>query len=234
MEATLEFAQGPLFRFAMAVAILGIGRHVVLSVAGFVEARRRASKKSVDLGELASRTILQANPLRYLVRTRRLYTLLTMTMHAGVLVVPVFLAGHIVLWEKGLGFGWPHIPMVVADWLTLVTIGALAAVIVARIWNQASRSISRLQDWVLPPLIALIFTSGYLIAHPYLDFMPYPATRLVHVLAGDLVLMLVPFTKLAHMILLPFSQLAVEMGWRFVPGAGRNVQRTLGKEGQPI
>ena len=36
------------------------------------------------------------------------------------------------------------------------------------------------------------------------------------------------------MILLPFSQLAVEMGWRFVPGAGASVKKTLGKEGQPI
>jgi hypothetical protein len=45
---------------------------------------------------------------------------------------------------------------------------------------------------------------------------------------------MVPFTKLAHMILLPFSQLAVEMGWRFVPGAGEKVKKTLGREGEPV
>jgi nitrate reductase gamma subunit len=234
METVLQWAQGPLFRLAIAIMILGLARHVVLSVTGFVRARQRASKKQLDVGEMASRTFSQANPFRYLMRTRRLYTALTMIMHAGILVVPLFLAGHIVLWEKGLGFGWPHIPMSVADWLTLITIGALVAVIVARLAHPASRSISRVQDWLLPPLLLVIFASGYLIAHPHVDFLPHPTTRLVHVLAGDVILALVPFTKLAHMILLPFSQLAVEMGWRFVPGAGKNVKKTLGKEGQPI
>lgn len=234
METALQWAQGPLFRLAIAFMALGLARHVVLSVTGFVRARQRAGRKQMNAGEMAARTIRQANPFRYLLRTRGLYTALTMIMHAGVLVVPLFLAGHILLWEKGLGFGWPHLPVSLADWLTLITIGALLAVIVARLAHPASRHISRLQDWLLPPLLLVIFASGYLIAHPHVDVLPHPATRLVHVLAGDVILVLVPFTKLAHMILLPFSQLAAEMGWRFVPGAGENVRKTLGKEGQPI
>ena len=234
METALEFAQGPLFRFAIAFMILGIARHVVLSVARYVQTRRRAASKKLDVGEMITRTATHMNPFRYIMRTRGLYTLLTMIMHVGLIVVPLFLAGHIVLWRKGLGFGWPHLPMDIADALTLITIGALVAVIVARLAYPASRSISRFQVWLLPPLLLLIFLTGYMIAHPWLDFLPHPATRLVHVLAGDLVILLVPFTKLAHMILLPFSQLASEMGWRFVPGAGAAVKKTLGKEGEPV
>jgi nitrate reductase gamma subunit len=216
------------------VMVLGLARHAALSVYGFFRARQRTNRKELNVAEMAVRTVRQANPLRYLFRTRGLYTLLTMLVHAGVLVVPLFLAGHIVLWERAIGLRWPQLPMSVADALTLTTLGALAAVIVARLAHPASRRISRFQDWLLPPLLLLIFGSGYLIAHPYLDVLPYPATRTIHVLAGDLVLLLIPFTKLAHMILLPFSQLAADMGWRFVSGAGAKVRKTLGKEGRPI
>jgi len=234
MKTILEFAQGSLFEFALAILVLGLARHVLLSLIGFLRARRRTTRKRLDVVELAARTVRQANPLRYLVRARGLYTFLTMLTHAGLLIVPIFLAGHITLWERGLGFRWPSIPAVLADVLTLTTIGALLALLVARLAHPASRRISRFQDWLLPPLLLVIFASGYLMAHPWVDVLPYPATRTIHVLAGDGVLLLIPFTKLAHMILLPFSQLAVEMGWRFVPGAGAKVRRTLGKEGRPI
>lgn len=234
MKTILEFAEGPLFAFALAVLVLGLTRHVVLSVVGFFRARQRTTRKSLGVASMAVRTVRQTNPFRYVVRARGLYTLLTMATHVGLLIVPLFLVGHITLWERGLGFRWPGIPAVLADVLTLTTIGALAALIVARAAHPASRRISRFQDWLLPPLLLILFASGYVMAHPWVDVLPYPASRTIHVLAGDAILLLIPFTKLAHMILLPFSQLAVEMGWRFVPGAGAMVQRTLGKEGRPI
>ncbi len=234
MQAALELAQGPLFRLAIAVMVLGMARHFALSAAGYVKARRTAGRRPIDLGEIALRTARHMSPLRHLGRTRGVYTALTMILHAGILAVPLFLAGHIVLWRRAVGFGWPYLPMQAADVLTLITVATGLAIVVGRLVHPASRAISRAQDWLLPLLVALIFASGWLVAHPAHDFLPYPTTRLVHVLAGDLVILMVPFTKLAHMILLPFSQLVSEMGWRLVPGAGAEVRRTLGKEGQKV
>jgi hypothetical protein len=57
---------------------------------------------------------------------------------------------------------------------------------------------------------------------------------LIHVWVSNFLLIATPFTKIAHCALLPFSQLVAEMAWRMIPGAGQNVVKTLGKEGQPI
>jgi len=234
MRDVLHFAEGPLFRFAIAILVLGLLQQLFMAVVGFVLARRQAGKREVKVGAIVAATLRQLNPLRYLRGARAGYTLLTLIMHVGLILVPIFLAGHIYLLSKGLGFYWVHLPMGVADALTLITLGTVLAVILARLWNDTSRAISRLQDWVLPLLIAAIFASGYAMAHPRYDLLPYPATRMVHVLAGDLLLLLVPFTKVVHMVSLPFSQLTGEFGWRFVPGAGDQVRKTLGKEGQAV
>ena len=57
---------------------------------------------------------------------------------------------------------------------------------------------------------------------------------LVHLLSAELLLILVPFSKLVHMVLFWTSQTSTELGWRFVPGAGERVRLTLGKEGEGV
>jgi len=234
MQTMLTLAEGPLFRFALVVLILGLGRHVLLSIWGYLRARHTAGGHKVHFAPTLWQTVRYGNPLRYLFRTRGLYSALTALMHVGLIVVPLFLAGHIVLWERSLGFAWFGLPAGVADILTLLTIATAVAVLVARAAYAGSRRISRFQDWLFPPLIVVLFGSGFLMAHPPLDVLPYPASRLIHVLTGNLLLVLIPTTKLAHMVLLPFSRAVAEVGWRFVPGSGDRVQDTLGKEGHTV
>ena len=57
---------------------------------------------------------------------------------------------------------------------------------------------------------------------------------LVHALSGDLVLMLIPFTKMSHVVRLPVTQLITELGWHLEPGAGERVARALHTEEEPI
>jgi len=234
MQTMLQFAEGPLFRFALVVLILGLGRHVLLSVWGYLRARRAAGGKAVRFAPTLWQTVRYSNPLRYVLRTRGPYSALTALMHVGLIIVPLFLAGHIVLWDRALGLHWPGLPGRLADALTLLTIATAAAVLVARAAYAGSRRISRVQDWLFPPLIVVLFGSGFLMAHPPWDVLPYPASRLVHVLTGDLLLLLIPTTKLAHMVLLPFSRAVAEVGWRLVPGSADRVQQTLGKEGHTL
>jgi nitrate reductase gamma subunit len=57
---------------------------------------------------------------------------------------------------------------------------------------------------------------------------------LVHVLAGDFLFLLIPFSKLSHIALFPFTQLISELAWYFEPDSGRKVMIALGKENRPI
>ena len=57
---------------------------------------------------------------------------------------------------------------------------------------------------------------------------------LIHVLSAELIFVLIPFSKVAHCVLIPFSQLVSDLGWRFPATAGRDVAKALGKESVPL
>ncbi len=234
MDTLIEFGRGPLFRFAVALAVLGVVRHAALSLWGARQVLKHAGDKRLDLGAVVQRTFVHLNPVRWFRGNRGLYSVVSTVFHVGLILVPIFLAGHIRLWRRGIGIGWAALPASLADALTILTLVTAALLVVGRAWHAASRGLSRMQDWLLPILIALEFLSGYLLAHPVSNPLDLQLVTFVHVGVGDLLLVVTPFTKIAHCALLPFSQLVSEVAWRFVPGAGREVVKTLGKEGQPI
>jgi hypothetical protein len=234
MQILIDFGRGPLFRFAVALAVLGLLRYVVLSALGLRRAIRRAGDRRIAYGPVILRTIVMLNPLRYFSGNRWRYSVVSAAFHVGLILVPVFLAGHIKIWRRGIGIGWPALPVLAAEVLTIITAAAGVLLFAGRLSSRASRGISRPQDWLLPPLISLEFLTGYLLAHPGSNPLGLDATMLVHVGVGDLLLLLTPFTKIVHCVMLPYSQFVLEMAWRMVPGAGREVVKTLGKEGQPI
>jgi nitrate reductase gamma subunit len=125
-------------------------------------------------------------------------------------------------------------PATFADVLTIATALALTGLVVLRVANRASRALSRFGDFALPVLCLVPVVSGFLVAHPRLSPIDAQVTYLAHLLSAELLLVLVPFTKLVHMTLFWSSQSVTELGWRFSPGAGHRVRVTLGKEGEPL
>ena len=233
MDNWLELARGPLFWAALATMILGLLRQLALTVWEAVRVYQRAGDKEIPLGRVTRETFRWLVPLGRL-RNRWPYSLTTLVFHAAIILVPLFLAGHIELWKRGLGVSWPALPNSVATWLTIVAAVAGIAAVVQRATVGASRALNRFQDYALPLFIVGVFGSGFLVMHPAWNPVSRDAALLVHVLAGDVLLLLVPLTKLSHMILLPLTQLVSELSWHFPPDAGRRVAVTLGKEHEPI
>jgi nitrate reductase gamma subunit len=56
----------------------------------------------------------------------------------------------------------------------------------------------------------------------------------VHVMSGNLIFILIPFTKLSHAVLFPATQVVSEMGWHLAADSGTRVAMALGKEGEPV
>ncbi len=158
----------------------------------------------------------------------------SVVFHAGMLLVPLFLAGHVELVRKGLGVAWPSLGPGAADVLTLAAIAALVALVVLRLASRASRFLSTFQDWFLLVLCGTAFLSGYVVAHPAGNPLPFTLVYIVHLLSAELLLVLVPFSKLGHVVLFPLTRASWEMGWHFVPGAGERIRCALGKEGEPV
>jgi hypothetical protein len=233
MEAWLAWARGPLFRAAFAFMILGLLRHVGLTVWEMARAMRRAGDKSLPARAIVKATVRWLFPVRQL-RNRTLFSATTLLFHISILLVPIFLVGHVALWRQGLGISWPALPNSVADVLTLLAIVAAVALVVERAAPVDARSLSRFQDYALPLVIAVPFVSGFLAMHPALNPFRFESTLLVHVLSADLVMILIPVTKVAHCVLLPATQWVSEVGWHFPPDAGSRLAATLGKENEKI
>ena len=229
----IEWLRGPVFWAALVFMFLGLGRHVAISVWGIVRAYRRASDKNFPVGQLVRSTLRWLLPTGHL-RDRPLYGLTTAALHASVIVVPVFLAGHIALWQAGLGISWPALPTAMATALTVVAVVAALAIVVQRLASPESRALSRFQDFAIPLFLAVPFASGFAVMHPQWNPVSYQSALLIHLLSADLLLFLIPLTKLSHMVLLPTTQVVSELAWHFPAGAGARVGQALGKVDEPI
>jgi nitrate reductase gamma subunit len=160
--------------------------------------------------------------------------LISFVFHVGIIAVPLFLAGHVALWKQELGVSWFVLPEAVADVLTVLTVAALIGLLIGRRVNTGSRLLSKRQDWLMPVLCMLPFVTGFLVAHPRFSPVDAQIVYLLHLLSAELLLILVPFTKLVHVVLFWSNRASSEFGWRFAPGAGEQVRATLGKEGQGV
>lgn len=233
MDVWIDWAKGPLFWTALIFMILGLLRHLGLTVWEGIRAYRRAGDKNVPLGQVASATVRWMVPVERF-RNRWSYSLSTLLFHVGVILVPLFLAGHIELWKAAVGLSWPALPNPVATAFTLVVLITVATVVVQRAAAKDSRALSRFQDYALPLFIAVPFLTGFLVMHPAWNPFSRDPVLLVHALSADLLIFLVPLTKLSHMILLPFTQLVSQLAWHFPQDAGERVGMALGKENEPI
>jgi len=233
MEVWLKLAMGPLFWVAFTVMVLGLARHLALTLYESIRAYRRAGDKDIPTRRITRETLRWLVP-RGALKNRWLYSATTFLFHVGIILVPLLLAGHVELWRQAVGIGWPALPNAVATTLTLVTIAAALAVLVQRVASRESRMLGRFQDYALPALLGLVFLTGFMTMHPAWNPFGRDPVFLVHVLAGDLALFVAPFTKLSHMVLLPLTQLVGELAWHFPADAGTRVGVTLEKESEPI
>jgi len=233
MDVWLKWAMGPLFWTALAFMILGLLRHVGLTLWEGAKAYQKAGDKVFPVRKLVGTTLHWLFPVMR-VKNRGLFSLTTVLFHIGVILVPLFLAGHIELWRKGVGLSWPAFPNGLSTTLTWIVIATSVAVVVQRLVAKDSRALGRFQDYVIPLFIVVPFLTGFLVMHPASNPFPRDPVLLLHVLSADLLIFMVPLTKLSHMILMPFTQLVSELAWHFPPDAGSRVGVTLGKENEPI
>ena len=233
LEAWLEFGRGPLFRFSFALMVFGLLRILILTAISMWEAYDRNPDKILPWKDLTVRTFGWLIPLASLWRRRPIYSLVSVLFHVGMLLVPPFLAAHILLWSGATGIAWPALPQPAADWLTVLVIVTALCLLAGRLFHKAARSLSRRQDYMWPLLIMIPFLTGYVCANIETAPGTYQWMMLLHVWSANLIMMMLPFTKIAHCVLLPLSQYVTGLAWKFPLGAGQRVVETLGYGDRP-
>jgi nitrate reductase gamma subunit len=143
-------------------------------------------------------------------RTQPLMTVLFFTFHIGLIVTPIFLLAHNVLFERYWGFSLFTLPVGLADALTIMVIISGIFLTLRRLILPEVRFMTGGKDYLVLAIAMAPFISGLLISQ---QVVPYQTGILVHIITGEIMLVAMPFTKLAHVVL--FFCTRVQLGMDF-------------------
>jgi nitrate reductase gamma subunit len=234
MPTWMLLAKGPAFLFVSTVLLLGLLRLIILTAWDILAAIRQAGDRRFPYRQIALQTVAWLLPFNRLHRNRGGYSTASFGLHLGILVVSLFLRNHLDILQANLGFSWMAISKPILDLLTLVGIFGISFLLLFRLYVTGSRRLSRAADYLLLLMLLNIFVSGYLAGRPW-NPIPYDSLMLFHTLNGMALLLLIPFTKVAHCVLFPLIRLGTEVAWHFTPQGGNQTVQTLhGPQGRKI
>ena len=227
MEQWLTFARGPLFIASFSLMVLGLFRLAFMQLWEMGKSWLRMEDHRLpwwkNLKELAAWSF----PITQIPRVKPVIGVVSFFFHVALIVTPLLLAEHVMLWRRALGFGWPSLTRELADALTLIFMVAVLLLLGIRTFHRPSRAISRFWDYALLLLLLLPFVTGYIAMHPEFLIFRIKTMLLIHVLSGELVFVLIPFSKLSHVALFPFGRLSSDFYWRLPADGPDRVARAL-------
>lgn len=146
-------------------------------------------------------------------RTQPVFTGVVFLFHLCLLAVPIFLDAHNVLWDEAFGVSLWSMPDAWADGLTLFFLASTLFMVVRRMVRPEVRILTSAWDYTLIALTALPFLTGFLAYH---QIGSYELMLPLHIGLAELLLIVIPFSKLAHMLLFFFSRafIGFELGAR--------------------
>ncbi len=150
-------------------------------------------------------------------RLNPIMTVAAFAFHICLFLSPIFLMAHVLMLKDGIGLSWPTLSDGVADVMAMIVIACCIYFAVRRITVPEAKYVTTPQDFLLLALVAAPFVTGVLAYHQIFD---YQVMIVLHVIFGELMLMIIPFTWLAHMMLAPMVR--AYMGSEF--GGVRNVK----------
>jgi hypothetical protein len=197
-----EFVRGPLLWVSFIVFIGGM----IYRVATLISLSKQKDKVVYDHFNTgwALRSIFHwLLPFNRTVAQYPVYSILTYLFHILLLGVPIFLLAHNILWYESWQISWWSLPEDVADYLSLLMLGLILFLMVRRMVVPYAKIVTTAYDYVLLLVVALPFLTGYMAYHQWID---YKLMLILHILSGELMLILIPFTKLSHMLLFFLSR----------------------------
>jgi hypothetical protein len=226
----LNIAEGPLFRAAFALLLLGTARGVVLAGSDIIGAYltlpradlRRKMRMRLRWELFPSRVLKQHRPeLTAGMQSYHLcLCLLSLITRAGAILIPAFMAAHVYLWEQAFGLAWPALPGLIADTLSIVTIVAGLLLFLGRLYSPMLRKLEPNWSFLKPLILVLPFLTGFLAMHPTWSPLSYHAVRLLHVLSAEVLLVMIPFARLLSCMHTRVTHVIPEAIWQEPPEAG--------------
>jgi len=136
-------------------------------------------------------------------RMRYETTLVTFAFHICLVLLPIFLTAHVVMFSFSWGPRWMTASDKAADWFTILVVCAAIFFLVRRWMLPEVRFVTFASDYVLLALVAAPFITGFMAHRQWFD---YETMVVIHMISGAAMLMAIPFTRLSHMLFFPFTR----------------------------
>ena len=218
-----EFVTGPLAWLAFGIFFFGLIYRLVWYIRGLNWQMDRVSySHHVAYGIKGALRSIFFWLVPFGTRSWRFYpgfTIMVFVFHICLLVTPVFLMGHNVLLMERFGFSLPTLPEGLADVMTMGVIVAAVFIILRRIALPEVRIITKPYDFLVLAIAVAPFLTGFLAYH---QIGNYDFWIVVHVLAGEIMLVAIPFTKLSHFLLFFLSRAQLGMDYGIKRGGMKN------------
>ncbi len=202
-----DFISGPLFWVSLALCLAG-------SVYKVVAAIQLAKKDKVVYPYMRWRNSLRS--LAHWVtpfgtrsmRSKPTFTVISFAFHICLLVTPLFLLGH----HQMIGISIWHLPDALADAMTLIVLLAGLYFLKRRLLEPCVNNVTFLSDYLLLLLVMAPFLTGLLAYHQWFG---HSTMLMLHMLSGEAMLVIIPFTRISHMLFfaLTRSYMGCEFGF---------------------
>lgn len=136
-------------------------------------------------------------------RKNPFFTIVTFTFHICLIFIPIFLFAHIILWKESWDISWWYMSDIAADTMTVIVIASCVFFLIRRIVMPEVQFLTTLSDYVILAVVAAPFITGFWTYH---QFPGFRIMGIIHILAGEIMLAAIPFTRLSHMIFFPFTR----------------------------
>jgi nitrate reductase gamma subunit len=137
-------------------------------------------------------------------RKRPGMTIATFLFHTCLLFTPIFLVAHNALLKESWNFRLWTIPETIADVMTVIVIVCSIIFLIRKLVAPEVRFVTFASDYVLLAIAATPFITGFLAYHQLL--IDYELMAAAHILAGEFMLIAIPFTRLSHVIYFWFTR----------------------------
>ena len=188
-----SLVEGPLLWMAFLIFAVGMIARVVFFSYAIIRSNETQLMRWGDLLTTYGRSFL---PFHRAAMKRPVYSALRYVFHVILMVVPIWLGGHIALWEESrFEWSWIPLPDAWADWMTIIFLTLTAYFLIRRIFLPEIRLGSTTADFLFIVITALPFVTGYFYTHGTLDAIPFLGNNMgtLHVLSGEAMLVAVVF-----------------------------------------
>lgn len=147
-------------------------------------------------------------------RQQPVFGIVIWVFHVCLIAAPLFSAAHNMMLQESVGWSLWSLSDHVIDTLTVIVVICAVFLIVRRIVKPEVRILTSGWDYVLILLTAAPFLTGFLAFHQIGG--PYEVMLTLHVLFSEVLLIVIPFSKLGHMMLFFLTRFNIgsEMGGR--------------------